>query len=109
EQRGTGHAVRVALDAVPDDDGAVVVLNGDLPMISPDTLRALVAGHEAVRAGVTLLTAEVPDPGGAGRIVRAADGAVTRIVEHRDASPAELAINEFNAGAYAFDAGALRE
>jgi len=109
EQRGTGHAVRVALDAVPDDDGAVVVLNGDLPMISPETLRALVAGHESARAGVTLLTAEVANPAGAGRIVRTADGAVTRIVEQRDASPAELAINEINAGAYAFDAGALRE
>jgi bifunctional UDP-N-acetylglucosamine pyrophosphorylase/glucosamine-1-phosphate N-acetyltransferase len=109
EQRGTGHAVRVALDAVPDDDGPVVVLNGDLPLISPDTLRALVAEHEAARAGVTLLTAEVADPAGAGRIVRTEGGGVARIVERRDASPAELAINEINAGAYAFDAGALRE
>ena len=109
EQRGTGHAVRVALDAVPDEDGPVVVLNGDIPLISPATLSALVAGHEAARAGVTLLTAEVADPGGAGRIVRGDGGAVSRIVEQRDASPAELAINEINAGAYAFDAGALRE
>lgn len=109
EQRGTGHAVRVALDAVPDEDGPVVVLNGDLPLISPATLGALVAGHEAARAGVTLLTAEVGNPGGAGRIVRGDGGAVTRIVEQRDASAAELAINEINAGAYAFDAGALRE
>jgi bifunctional UDP-N-acetylglucosamine pyrophosphorylase/glucosamine-1-phosphate N-acetyltransferase len=111
EQRGTGHAVRVALDAVPPDDdgGPVIVLNGDLPLISPDTLRALVAEHESARAGVTLLTADVPDPAGAGRIVRSADGAVARIVERRDASPAELAITEFNAGAYAFDGGALRE
>jgi bifunctional UDP-N-acetylglucosamine pyrophosphorylase/glucosamine-1-phosphate N-acetyltransferase len=109
EQRGTGHAVRVALDAVPDDDGPVVVLNGDLPLIRPGTLRALVTEHEAARAGVTLLTAEVADPGGAGRIVRGEGGAVARIVEQRDASPAELAINEINAGAYAFDTGALRE
>jgi bifunctional UDP-N-acetylglucosamine pyrophosphorylase/glucosamine-1-phosphate N-acetyltransferase len=109
EQRGTGHAVRVALDAVPDDDGSVVVLNGDLPLISPGTLSALVASHEAERAGVTLLTAEVRNPAGAGRIVRDDAGGVARIVEQRDASPAELAINEINAGAYVFDAGALRE
>ncbi len=109
EQRGTGHAVRVALDAVPDDDGPVVVLNGDLPLITPATLGALVAGHETAHAGVTVLTAEVADPGGAGRIVRGEGGAVSRIVEQRDASPVELAINEINAGAYAFDAGALRE
>ena len=109
EQKGTGHAVRVALEAVPDSDGPIIVLNGDLPMITPDTLRALVEGHEAAKAGCTLLTAAVADPGGAGRIVRGADGGVARIVEQRDASADELAINEINAGAYAFDAGALRE
>lgn len=109
EQKGTGHAVRVALETVPDDAGPIVVLNGDLPMITPETLRGLVEGHEAAKAGVTLLTAAVADPGGAGRIVRGADGAVARIVEQRDASPEELAINEINAGAYAFDGVALRE
>lgn len=109
EQNGTGHAVRVALDAVPDGAGPIVVLNGDLPMITPDTLRELVEGHEAAKAGCTLLTAAVDDPMGAGRIVRTADGSVARIVEKRDASPEELAINEINAGAYAFDSGALRD
>jgi bifunctional UDP-N-acetylglucosamine pyrophosphorylase/glucosamine-1-phosphate N-acetyltransferase len=78
-------------------------------MITPETLRALVEGHEAAKAGTTLLTAAVADPAGAGRIIRTDDGTVARIVEQRDASPEELAINEINAGAYAFDAGALRE
>ena len=109
EQNGTGHAVRVALEAVPEGTGSIVVLNGDLPMITPETLKGLVEGHEAAKAGTTLLTAAVADPAGAGRIIRTADGTVARIVEQRDASPEELAINEINAGAYAFDAGALRE
>jgi bifunctional UDP-N-acetylglucosamine pyrophosphorylase/glucosamine-1-phosphate N-acetyltransferase len=109
QQNGTGHAVRVALEAVPEEAGSIVVLNGDLPMITPDTLKALVESHEAAKAGCTLLTAAVAAPGGAGRIVRKEDGSVARIVERRDASPEELAINEINAGAYAFDGGALRE
>jgi bifunctional UDP-N-acetylglucosamine pyrophosphorylase / glucosamine-1-phosphate N-acetyltransferase len=109
EQKGTGHAVRVALEAVPDDASSIIVLNGDLPMITPETLRVLVEGQEAAKAGGTLLTSAVVDPGGAGRIIRTDDGAVARIVEQRDASADELAINEINAGAYAFDGRALRE
>jgi bifunctional UDP-N-acetylglucosamine pyrophosphorylase/glucosamine-1-phosphate N-acetyltransferase len=106
-QLGTGHAVRMALAAVPDLTGTVVVLNGDLPLLRPATLAALVDAHESVEACATLLTAEVADPHGLGRIVRGEVG-FERIVEERDATPAERALHEINVGAYAFDAGALR-
>jgi bifunctional UDP-N-acetylglucosamine pyrophosphorylase/glucosamine-1-phosphate N-acetyltransferase len=109
EQRGTGHAVRVALDSVRDVDGTVIVLNGDIPMLTADTLRHLVAGHDAAGAAATILTAVVADPTGLGRVIRRPDATVARIVEHRDATDAELAVTEVNAGAYAFDAAALRE
>lgn len=111
EQNGTGHAVRVALEAVPDaaESGTVVVLNGDIPMLTAATLRGLVDSHDASGAAATLLTAQVPDPTGLGRIVHTADGRVARIVEHRDATAEELAIREINAGAYVFEAGALRD
>ncbi|GAA3721512.1 bifunctional UDP-N-acetylglucosamine diphosphorylase/glucosamine-1-phosphate N-acetyltransferase GlmU [Streptomyces tremellae] len=105
EQNGTGHAVRTALaelGSVPD--GTVVVLAGDTPLLTAETLGALVAGHEAEGNAVTVLTAEVPDASGYGRIVRdAASGAVTAIVEHKDASEGQRAIREINSGVFAFD------
>jgi bifunctional UDP-N-acetylglucosamine pyrophosphorylase / glucosamine-1-phosphate N-acetyltransferase len=106
EQRGTGHAVRVALPA--DATGTVVVLNGDLPLVRPQTLAALVDRHERDGNGATLLTAEVADPTGLGRIVTGEKG-LERIVEERDATPEERGIREINAGAYAFDAALLRD
>jgi bifunctional UDP-N-acetylglucosamine pyrophosphorylase / glucosamine-1-phosphate N-acetyltransferase len=106
EQRGTGHAVRIALPA--EATGTVVVLNGDLPLVRPQTLAALVERHERDGNAATLLTAEVVDPTGLGRIVTGEKG-LERIVEERDASPDERAIREINAGAYAFDAGLLRD
>lgn len=106
EQNGTGHAVRIAL---PDEvAGTVLVLNGDLPLVRPGTLVALVERHERDGNAATLLTAEVADPTGLGRIVTGEKG-LERIVEERDATPAERAIKEINAGAYAFDAGLLRD
>ena len=108
EQRGTGHAVRVALDAVPRDGGAVVVLPGDAPLLRPETLRELFDQHLAGEAVATLLTSVVPDPTGYGRVVRDAGGAVTGVVEHRDASPAEREIAEVCTSAYVFETGALR-
>lgn len=108
EQRGTGNAVRIALDAVPEVDGTVVVLNGDVPLLRPETVAGLVEAHEAAGAAATVLTAEVADPTGLGRIVRAADGRIARIVEERDASPEERQIREINAGIYAFEASRLR-
>ena len=107
DPRGTGHAVRVALDAVPDLDGTVVIVPGDAPLLSGDMLRKLVAAHEMHRAAGTLLTAELPDPTGYGRVVR--DGAVVRaVIEHRDADAATLEIREVATSVFAFDAKLLR-
>ncbi|HEU5108501.1 MAG TPA: bifunctional UDP-N-acetylglucosamine diphosphorylase/glucosamine-1-phosphate N-acetyltransferase GlmU, partial [Micromonosporaceae bacterium] len=103
EQRGTGHAVRVALDALPEVSGTVVVLNGDVPLLRRETLAELLRAHEAGGAAATVLTAEVDDPAGLGRIVRGPGGALERIVEERDATADERAIREVNAGIYAFD------
>lgn len=108
-QLGTGHAVRIALDAVPDATGTVVVINGDVPLLRPETVRALVEAHEDAAAAATVLAAEVPDPTGLGRIVRDVQGRLEQIVEERDASPQQRALREINAGIYAFDAARLRE
>ncbi|HET6532809.1 MAG TPA: bifunctional UDP-N-acetylglucosamine diphosphorylase/glucosamine-1-phosphate N-acetyltransferase GlmU [Actinoplanes sp.] len=109
EQNGTGHAVRIALEAVPDAAGTVVVLNGDVPLLRPATLDGLLSTHEQAGSAATVLAAEVSDPAGLGRVVRDADGNLERIVEERDASPEVRAIREINAGIYAFDAALLRE
>ncbi|MDG4768061.1 bifunctional UDP-N-acetylglucosamine diphosphorylase/glucosamine-1-phosphate N-acetyltransferase GlmU [Solwaraspora sp. WMMD406] len=109
EQHGTGHAVRLTMAAVPDVTGTVVVLNGDVPLLRPETVADLIATHEAADAAATVLTAEVTDPTGLGRIVRTPSGALERIVEERDASPQQRAIREINAGIYAFDAAGLRD
>ncbi|SBT54463.1 UDP-N-acetylglucosamine pyrophosphorylase [Micromonospora narathiwatensis] len=108
-QLGTGHAVRIALDAVPDVTGTVVVINGDVPLLRPETVRALVEAHEDADAAATVLAAEVPDPTGLGRIVRDAEGRLEQIVEERDATPAQRALREINAGIYAFDVARLRD
>jgi bifunctional UDP-N-acetylglucosamine pyrophosphorylase / glucosamine-1-phosphate N-acetyltransferase len=109
EQRGTGHAVRTALDAVPDVTGTVIVVGGDTPMLRSGTLTAMIDAHEQAGTVATVLTARVDDPFGLGRIVRDEQGRVTGIVEHRDATPEQLAINEVNTSVYAFDAAALRD
>ena len=108
-QNGTGHAVQVALADLPDLDGTVLVVLGDAPLLTTDTLRALLAGHQHSGAATTVLTAELGDPTGYGRVVRDADGAVTAIVEHKDADEATRAIAEINSGVFAFDAPRLRE
>jgi bifunctional UDP-N-acetylglucosamine pyrophosphorylase/glucosamine-1-phosphate N-acetyltransferase len=106
-QDGTGHAVRVALDTVPDLDGTVVVVPGDAPLLTAATLQKLVETHETHSAATTLLTAVVADPTGYGRVVRSG-GSVTKIVEHKDADPATLQITEVGTSIYAFAAGHLR-
>lgn len=109
-QQGTGDAAACGLAALPgddlDDDGTVVVLFGDLPLLRAETLDQLVSEHIAHQRAATLLTCIEGDPSGYGRIVRApaksGDGRVVRIVEQRDATPDELAIREWNTGVMAF-------
>jgi bifunctional UDP-N-acetylglucosamine pyrophosphorylase/glucosamine-1-phosphate N-acetyltransferase len=108
EQLGTGHAVQVALAALPALSGEVVVTYGDVPLLTPDTLAELVDSHRTNRSAVTVLTAQVADPSGYGRIVRDSDDLVSRVVEHKDAGPDELSITEINSGIYVFDAETLR-
>lgn len=111
EQRGTGHAVRIALAALASAQALtpapVVVLSGDTPLLTGASVRMLVEAHLRAGAAATLLTAVLKDPSGYGRVVRATDGSVEGIVEHRDASDEVLAIEEINAGMYAFDPARL--
>ncbi|MBT2452204.1 bifunctional UDP-N-acetylglucosamine diphosphorylase/glucosamine-1-phosphate N-acetyltransferase GlmU [Streptomyces sp. ISL-43] len=111
EQNGTGHAVRMALEELGDRPaGTVVVVCGDTPLLTGETLAALTATHEADGNAVTVLTAEVPDSTGYGRIVRdEVTGAVTAIVEHKDATDAQRAIREINSGVFAFDGALLAD
>jgi len=108
QQLGTGHAVQVALEQLADVTGDVVVTYGDVPLLAAETLAALVVDHRDRSAAVTVLTAQVPDPSGYGRILRNSDGLVEAIVEHRDADEAQRAITEINSGIYVFDADVLR-
>jgi bifunctional UDP-N-acetylglucosamine pyrophosphorylase/glucosamine-1-phosphate N-acetyltransferase len=108
EQLGTGDAVQAALGQVADLTGDVIVTMGDVPMLTGETLAALLEEHRARRAAATVLTAQVPDPTGYGRVLRDGDGRVTGIVEHRDADDAQREITEINSGIYVFDAAVLR-
>jgi bifunctional UDP-N-acetylglucosamine pyrophosphorylase/glucosamine-1-phosphate N-acetyltransferase len=108
EVPGTGRALEVAVAALPGGfDGDVLVVNGDVPLLDHGTLADLVARHRDDAAAASLLTARFPDPTGYGRVLRSADGHVDRIVEQRDASPEELAVDEINAGVYVFRATGL--
>jgi bifunctional UDP-N-acetylglucosamine pyrophosphorylase/glucosamine-1-phosphate N-acetyltransferase len=109
QQHGTGHAVRVALDALAELDGPVVVVPGDAPLLTASTLRLLLEQHKREGAATTLLTARMPDPTGYGRVVRDAAGAVRAVVEHKDADAATRAVDEVAVSVYAFDAGHLRD
>ena len=102
--RGTGDAVSVALTAFPDDDddGDLIVLPGDAPLMRPSTLGELVAEHRQGDAAATLLTARLDDPTGMGRVLRGKDGRVTHIVEELDATEAEREIDEVATSIYCF-------
>lgn len=111
QQNGTGHAVRMALEELGGAvDGTVVVVCGDTPLLTGETLKRLAGTHHGDGNAVTVLTAEVPDATGYGRIVRdSASGAVTAIVEHKDASDEQRAIREINSGVFAFDGRLLAD
>jgi bifunctional UDP-N-acetylglucosamine pyrophosphorylase/glucosamine-1-phosphate N-acetyltransferase len=109
EQRGTGHALMCALPVVESLGGGdeLIVLCGDAPLIRARTIGDLLALHRGRKAGATILTADLDDPTGYGRIVRAPSGDVERIVEHRDATAAERALSEINSADYVFDRAAV--
>ncbi len=109
EQLGTGHAVMQAKDCLKDFDGTVLVLAGDVPLLSEQSLKKLVEFHKKHNAAVTDLTAELPDAGNYGRIIRKPSGELIKIVEKKDASAEELKIKEFNSGTFCFDKKALFE
>ncbi|HEX7292124.1 MAG TPA: bifunctional UDP-N-acetylglucosamine diphosphorylase/glucosamine-1-phosphate N-acetyltransferase GlmU [Conexibacter sp.] len=109
EPRGTADAVLAAAPHI-DRDAPVIILNGDVPLMTGEALRALAQAHEQHDASATMLTMVLDDPSGYGRVVRGPDGAVERVVETKkpgDATPAELEIREVNGGVYAFAGGDL--
>jgi bifunctional UDP-N-acetylglucosamine pyrophosphorylase/glucosamine-1-phosphate N-acetyltransferase len=101
-QLGTGHALLTAESALAGASGTVVLLSGDVPLLSPQTLQALVDRHHSRQAAATVVSAMVDAPHGYGRIVRSGER-IARIVEERDATPEEREIREINSGIYAFD------
>lgn len=108
EQLGTGHAVKCAKDFL-GDDGQTMILFGDTPLITAETLKRLKEHHMKQKNTVTVLSAMIEDPTGYGRIIRDADGRFVKSVEHKDASEAELKSHEINSGMYIFDTRELRE
>ena len=103
EQLGTGHAVMMAKELLKDAKGETIVICGDTPLISPQTIKSLYEHHRTTNAAATILTANISQPTGYGRIVRDDAGHVLKIVEERDASDEERSIKEINTGTYCFD------
>jgi len=108
EPRGSGDAVRAALTAIPDDATEILVLSGDVPLVTAADLDAILEARRADDAAIALASVFAADPDRLGRVVRGEFGTVERIVEAKDATPEELTGNETNAGLYAFDAAWLR-
>ncbi len=100
EQLGTGHAVAQTQSALGNYTGSVLILSGDVPLLTQETLTAMIDEHRSHRAALTVLSTRVPDPTGYGRIVRRSDDLLERIVEHKDATPEERTIHEINSGVY---------
>ncbi|AWB83721.1 bifunctional UDP-N-acetylglucosamine diphosphorylase/glucosamine-1-phosphate N-acetyltransferase GlmU [Corynebacterium liangguodongii] len=109
EQNGTGHAVACGLSAIEGFNGTVVVTNGDVPLLRPETISSLVAAHTEARAAVTVLSIVLDNPTGYGRIVRDEGGQVLKIVEEKDADDETRSITEVNSGVFAFDGAVLRD
>ena len=108
EQRGTGHAVSCGISPISDFEGTIIVTNGDVPLLTSETIEGLRNTHTAQGNAVTVLSMHLADPTGYGRIMRETDGSVSAIVEHKDATEEQRAIREINSGIYAFDAALLR-
>ena len=110
-QLGTGHAVQIAMPAVPEGTGTVMVMCGDAPLISPESVMALQQRHADTGAAVTIQTIELDDGAHYGRVVRDQAGGVTAVLQAKDSKdrPEVLAVREINTGAYCFEAGFLRE
>ncbi|GGE21837.1 bifunctional protein GlmU [Marinithermofilum abyssi] len=102
-QLGTAHAVMQAESILADQEGITLVLNGDHPLFTPETMEDLVKHHRETQAAATILTAVFEDPAGYGRIIRNEDHSVDRIVEHKDASEEERKVKEVNTGTFCFD------
>lgn len=102
EQKGTGHALLVARERAGTGPGPVAVLYGDAPLLTAATLSRLIEEQSSSGAAAAVLTTELRDPAGYGRIVRAPDGTVAAIVEHKAATPEQLAVREINSGIYCF-------
>lgn len=109
QQNGTGHAVRVALEGLAHLEGTVVVVPGDAPLLTAETLAELVEQHRQHKAATTLLTAHLADPTGYGRVLRDDSGSLLGVVEHKDADEPTRRIDEVATSVYAFDAAALRD
>lgn len=108
EQLGTGHAVMCCDEFLSDKEGIVIILAGDVPLITGNIVRNMLDYHKKNGLSVTVLTAEVDDPSGFGRIVRGNDNGIERIVEHKDADENQKRIREVNSGIYCFDIKELR-
>ncbi len=108
DQLGTGHAVQQALPLLADAAGSVVICYGDMPLLSPATIRALINAQAQPGVAGAILTVVLDNPPDYGRIVRDATDAVTRVVEVKDCTPDELHLKEVNVGVYCFGAAALR-
>lgn len=107
EQLGTGHAVACALEALAGFRGTVLILCGDTPLLRSETVKTMLTYHQENRAAITVLTAQMDDPYGYGRIVRNSSGGVSRIVEQKDADTSEQEIREINSGIYCMDSAFL--
>ncbi|WP_454193199.1 bifunctional UDP-N-acetylglucosamine diphosphorylase/glucosamine-1-phosphate N-acetyltransferase GlmU [Paenibacillus sp. Marseille-Q7038] len=103
QQLGTGHAVKMAKDMLGKEEGTTIVICGDTPLVTKETLEGLMELHESRGAAATVLTAHMDNPAGYGRVIRSSEGSVTKIVEQKDCNPEEDAVQEINTGTYCFD------